>query len=102
VNEEIVGPQSDRGDGAGASEVDRRAYLQGAAASAAALALPVSSWASSALPADDLDAIRREIEKRHDESVRRLQTWIIKQASIAAENRGMNAATARTLPTSIT
>jgi len=38
---------------------------------------------------DDLGAIRAEVEKRHDESVRRLQTWI-RQPSIAAENRGMN------------
>ncbi len=37
----------------------------------------------------DLDAIQKEIEKRHDESVQRLQEWI-KQPSIAAENRGMN------------
>jgi acetylornithine deacetylase/succinyl-diaminopimelate desuccinylase-like protein len=41
------------------------------------------------LGTDDATAIRAEIEKRHDESVRRLQTWI-KQPSIAAENRGMN------------
>ena len=38
---------------------------------------------------DDLAAIRAEIAKRHDETVKRLQTWI-KQPSIAAENRGMN------------
>ncbi|HYY68519.1 MAG TPA: M20/M25/M40 family metallo-hydrolase, partial [Terriglobales bacterium] len=37
----------------------------------------------------DLDAIYREIEKRHDEAVQRLQHWI-RQPSIAAENRGMN------------
>jgi acetylornithine deacetylase/succinyl-diaminopimelate desuccinylase-like protein len=89
VNEQKVGPQSDRSDSAGASMVDRRAFLQGAAASAAALALPLPGWSSNALPAEDLDAIRKEIEKRHDEAVKRLQTWI-KQPSIAAENRGMN------------
>jgi len=33
--------------------------------------------------------MRAEIEKRHDESVKRLQDWI-RQPSIAAENRGMN------------
>src|ERR1039457_2497806 len=38
--------------------------------------------------ADDLKAIQAEIEKRHDESVHRLQDWI-RQPSIAAENRGM-------------
>src|ERR1035437_7978530 len=36
-----------------------------------------------------MSAIQKEIEKRHDESVQRLQEWI-KQPSIAAENRGMN------------
>ena len=34
-------------------------------------------------------AIQKEIEKRHDESVQRLQQWI-RQPSIAAENRGMD------------
>jgi acetylornithine deacetylase/succinyl-diaminopimelate desuccinylase-like protein len=64
----------------------RRTFLQGAAASAAALALP--SWAHSAMAPDDMDAIRAQIEKRHDEAVQRLQHWI-QQPSIAAENRGM-------------
>jgi acetylornithine deacetylase/succinyl-diaminopimelate desuccinylase-like protein len=64
----------------------RRMFLQGAAASAAALALP--SWAHSAMAPDDMDAIRAQIEKRHDEAVQRLQHWI-QQPSIAAENRGM-------------
>jgi acetylornithine deacetylase/succinyl-diaminopimelate desuccinylase-like protein len=68
---------------------DRREFLQtavaGAAVGAAALAMP--RWARAA--ASDLDAIRAEIEKRHDESVQRLQEWI-RQPSIAAENRGMN------------
>jgi acetylornithine deacetylase/succinyl-diaminopimelate desuccinylase-like protein len=64
---------------------DRRAFLQGAAAAAAALAMP--RWAH-ARPSD-LGAIHAEIEKRHDESVKRLQDWI-RQPSIAAENRGMN------------
>jgi acetylornithine deacetylase/succinyl-diaminopimelate desuccinylase-like protein len=36
-----------------------------------------------------LDAIRKEIGQRHDESVRRLQSWI-HQPSIAAENRGVS------------
>ena len=69
---------------------DRRTFLQGAAAGAvagaAALAWP--KWARGAA-ADDLAAIRAEIEKRHEESVKRLQDWI-RQPSIAAENRGMN------------
>jgi acetylornithine deacetylase/succinyl-diaminopimelate desuccinylase-like protein len=70
---------------------DRRTFLQGAAATtvtgAATLAWP--GWAHGAAPAVDLDAIRAEIEKRHDESLKRLQDWI-RQPSIAAENRGMN------------
>ncbi len=36
----------------------------------------------------DLDRIRAEIERRHDEAVARLQQWI-RQPSIAAENRGV-------------
>jgi acetylornithine deacetylase/succinyl-diaminopimelate desuccinylase-like protein len=70
---------------------DRRTFLHGAVAGAAALAMPgwVRAAASSALPADEMDGIRTEIEKRHDESVQRLQHWI-QQPSIAAENRGMN------------
>jgi acetylornithine deacetylase/succinyl-diaminopimelate desuccinylase-like protein len=69
----------------------RRLFLQSAVAGAAALALP--KWAHAATApaafADDMDGIRAEIEKRHDESVHRLQHWI-QQPSIAAENRGMN------------
>ena len=70
---------------------DRRTFLEGAVASAAALALP--NWAHAAVvpaaPADEMDGIRAEIEKRHGEAVERLQHWI-HQPSIAAENRGMN------------
>jgi len=71
------------------SPSDRRAFLQGAAATAAAAAatLAMPRW-TQAHPGD-LDAIRAEVEKRHDESVKRLQDWI-RQPSIAAENRGMN------------
>lgn len=72
---------SDRKD----PQTDRRTFLQNAAAAAALTAMP--RWAQ-AYPADST-AIRAEIEKRHDEAVRRLQTWI-RQPSIAAENRGMN------------
>jgi acetylornithine deacetylase/succinyl-diaminopimelate desuccinylase-like protein len=35
----------------------------------------------------DLSAIKKEVEKRHDEAVKRLQDWIA-QPAIAAENRG--------------
>lgn len=68
---------------------DRREFLQGVAATAAATAatLAMPRWAQA--HPGDLDAIRAEVEKRHDESVKRLQDWI-RQPSIAAENRGMN------------
>src|SRR5271170_2175226 len=68
----------------------RRLFLQSAVAGAAALALPkwAHAAASPAVPADEMDGIRAQIEKRHDESVQRLQHWI-QQPSIAAENRGM-------------
>jgi acetylornithine deacetylase/succinyl-diaminopimelate desuccinylase-like protein len=65
---------------------DRRTFLQGAAATAVAATLAMPRWAQ-AHPAE-ADAIRAEIDKRHDESVKRLQDWI-RQPSIAAENRGM-------------
>ena len=58
---------------AGASQdhwagADRREFLQGAAATAAALALP--RWARA--DSGDLGAIRAEVEKRHAEAVERL------------------------------
>jgi acetylornithine deacetylase/succinyl-diaminopimelate desuccinylase-like protein len=65
---------------------DRRTFLQTTAGAAAALAVP--RWARAAAAAD-LAPIVSEIDKRHDESLKRLQTWI-HQPSIAAENRGMN------------
>src|SRR5271163_1234425 len=79
---------------AGAAENEtasgRRLFLQSAVAGAAALALPkwAHAAAARAVPADEMDGIRAQIEKRHDESVQRLQHWI-QQPSIAAENRGM-------------
>src|SRR5215469_4739052 len=65
--------------------MNRRTFLQGTLAGAATLAVPHSLHAEQA----DLKAIFAQIEKRHDESVQRLQEWI-KQPSIAAENRGVN------------
>jgi len=64
--------------------VDRRAFLEGAAAGAAALAWP--GW--PAVAARGFDDIQTEIERRHQEAVGRLQQWI-HQPSIAAENRGV-------------
>ena len=65
--------------------MNRRTFLQAAASSAASVALP--NLAASQQP--DLTPIWREIEKRHDEAVQRLQEWI-RQPSIAAENRGVS------------
>ncbi len=65
------------------SRLNRRAFLERAAAAAA--------WASArpahAADVSELKPIQAEIEKRHDEAVHRLQDWI-HQPSIAAENRG--------------
>ncbi len=63
--------------------VTRRDVLRTAGASAAAFVLPRSARA-----ADDRAPVYAEIQRRHDEAVRRLQDWI-RQPSIAAENRGM-------------
>ncbi len=65
--------------------INRRSFLQGAAAGAVVLACP--GIGRSATP--ELGLIRAEINKRHDETVRRLQQWI-RQPSIAAENRGVS------------
>ncbi|HUM04863.1 MAG TPA: M20/M25/M40 family metallo-hydrolase [Terriglobales bacterium] len=63
--------------------MNRRDFVVGTAATAAALSLPELSQA-----AEDLKPVFAEITKRHDEAVKRLQTWI-HQPSIAAENRGV-------------
>ena len=66
--------------------MNRRTFLKASAVGAAALASTSHrrAWAAQIEP----DRIRKEIEKRHDESLQRLQRWI-RQPSIAAENRGM-------------
>jgi acetylornithine deacetylase/succinyl-diaminopimelate desuccinylase-like protein len=64
-------------------ELNRRSFLQRAAGVAAYASAPFAT-----AYAGELDPIRKEVEKRHDEAVARLQTWI-RQPSIAAENRGM-------------
>ena len=66
--------------------MNRRSFLKEAAAGA--VALSCSSRARSA-EHTQLETIRAEVEKRHDEAVRRLQQWI-HQPSIAAENRGVS------------
>src|SRR5882724_13353620 len=65
--------------------MNRRTFLQATAAGAATFALSHNSFAADN---PDLALIQKEIEKRHDESVQRLQHWI-RQPSIAAEKRGM-------------
>jgi acetylornithine deacetylase/succinyl-diaminopimelate desuccinylase-like protein len=65
--------------------IDRRAFLQDATAATAALALPPALRRQQS----DLAPIVAHIERRHHETVRRLQEWI-RQPSIAAENIGVN------------
>jgi len=64
--------------------LNRRTFIKGTAAGAVALSCSPRGWSAKT----DLDSVRTEIEKRHDEAVRRLQEWI-RQPSIAAENRGV-------------
>lgn len=63
--------------------MNRREFLGTSALVAASAALPKTSLAQD----EDLAPVWKEIEKRHDESVLRLQDWI-RHPSIAAENRG--------------
>jgi len=65
--------------------LNRRTFIKGTAAGAVAVSWSPRGWSAQA----DLDPVRTEIEKRHDEAVRRLQEWI-RQPSIAAENRGVS------------
>ena len=67
--------------------MNRRDFIATTATSAAALAMPRFAW-NQYRDDPDLKPIWTEIEKRHDESVQRLQQWV-RQPSIAAENRGM-------------
>jgi acetylornithine deacetylase/succinyl-diaminopimelate desuccinylase-like protein len=67
-----------------AARIERRTFLSAVAGGATALAAERRAQAAD----DELAPIRKEIEKRHDEAVKRLQDWI-RQPSIAAENRGM-------------
>ena len=79
------------------SGVGRRTFLRGATAGVASAvaggvvgpaAMAWSKWTDVAA-VEDFTAVRAEIEKRHEDAVARLQTWI-RQPSIAAENRGIN------------
>jgi len=53
------------------SPCDRRSFLQGATATAVAGATTLT-WPAWAYRVNDLEVIRTEIERRHDESVKRL------------------------------
>lgn len=64
--------------------MDRRTFLEGVAAGAVAYA-----WSGTArAQGSGLAPVLVQVDKRHDEAVRRLQEWV-RQPSIAAENRGM-------------
>jgi acetylornithine deacetylase/succinyl-diaminopimelate desuccinylase-like protein len=62
--------------------INRREFVGGALATSAA-------WlAAGRAEGASLDAIYREVERRHAESIERLQAWI-RQPAIAAENKGV-------------
>lgn len=65
------------------SRINRRDFVLGSAAAGVTLAVRPGGAATS-----ELMPIYREIERRHDEAVERLQDWI-RQPTIAAEQRGL-------------
>ncbi|HEV8611585.1 MAG TPA: M20/M25/M40 family metallo-hydrolase [Thermoanaerobaculia bacterium] len=65
--------------------MNRRSFLEAMGASAAVLALPKGAGQQSS----NLATVFTEVEKRHDEAIKRLQEWI-HQPSIAAENNGVS------------
>jgi acetylornithine deacetylase/succinyl-diaminopimelate desuccinylase-like protein len=67
------------------TRLNRRLFLQRSLAAAAA----ASTQRARAADSVDLAPIYKEVSKRHDEAVQRLQNWI-RQPAIAAENRGMS------------
>jgi acetylornithine deacetylase/succinyl-diaminopimelate desuccinylase-like protein len=66
--------------------IDRRTFIQGGAA-AAVFAVTHRATGAASETADP--KVLAEVEKQHDEAVRRLQEWI-RQPTIAAEDRGIN------------
>lgn len=64
--------------------MNRRDFVKNAALSTASLTLSRTASAQNV----DLKPIFAEVDKRHDDNLKRLQQWI-RQPSIAAENRGM-------------
>jgi len=71
--------------GSKSPRIDRRAFLADATAAAVALSVPGRVQPGQS----DLAPVFAQVEKRHRETVERLQEWI-RQPSIAAENRGVN------------
>ncbi len=65
------------------NDLSRRDFVGGMLATSAALLAAERSFGAA-----KLDDVYREVDRRHDESVARLQEWI-HQPSIAAENIGM-------------
>ena len=65
--------------------INRRRFMCGTATAGVAL----MSEAGLRGETPDPSALQRELEKGHDENVRRIQEWM-RQPSIAAENRGMS------------
>jgi acetylornithine deacetylase/succinyl-diaminopimelate desuccinylase-like protein len=65
--------------------VNRRSFLKTTTIGVAALASPGRGWSGT----KETDGLRAEVERRHEESLRRLQRWM-RQPSIAAENRGVS------------
>ena len=65
--------------------MDRRTLLEGVAAGALVYSLPGAARAQSS----GLAPVLSQVEKHHDESVKRLQEWI-RVPSIAAENKAMS------------
>jgi acetylornithine deacetylase/succinyl-diaminopimelate desuccinylase-like protein len=68
--------------------MNRRDFVKTAALGAASYAMPGTMPRPKLADDPELTPIWTQIEKRHDETVQRLQNWI-RQPSIAAENRGM-------------
>ncbi len=75
--------------------IDRRAFVKDAGAAVIAAALPARAHARPTVQSD-LAPVFAQIEKQHDDTVRRLQDWI-RQPSIAAENLGVEEGCALTM-----
>jgi acetylornithine deacetylase/succinyl-diaminopimelate desuccinylase-like protein len=65
--------------------IDRRRFVQDTTAAVAALAVPGGVYTTQS----ELGPVFAQVDRRHDETVARLQEWM-RQPSIAAENRGVN------------